>query len=787
MTKTLMSPFVPLRVAILSFLFAAPAFGQGPVGTWRGTEGRTIFTLQPDGTLRGDYPKYEGGRIIGTLQGLRLVGYWHQVSSNQRCEAARNGTYHWGRIVLTFTPDWTAFKGSWSYCDSPVTQAGWDGQREPDDTESKSKPALGVPLTGEGGDLVGMVTNPTTGKTRTQRRNPDGTTTVYDGERKVDPDGTERLIETASNGNRIETAVAPDGTITVTKATPGTGLTTTTTTPDGRVETIERDAAGNTSTSALTEGGSIVTERRNAKGELLGRSTDMPSGWIEHVDPQGNMRSVFRAENGLTTTIATDRSGNTATTIVDEKGEVLFRDTNLIGPREPGRAYFEQTLKGTDWDALPRPLKARYADSERSILQTHAIRAQEDAAAARRKVEEARRTAEKEGAAQETTKRFEALQAEQAAADKVAAERKALVDRRAEVEQSYETRRALQRQYDEAIARGDKAEAVRILERQDAHSAKSMVLLQHTPAELQALQRHSDTRSKLASEITARAYADAAKKMAADSSSQDITDSATRLAKFVSIGAEMQHATKGATRSADREKALAQAKQQEILRRLNQPGITAEERDILREMQDIAVAQESGASELLASNARIAAAGYSVDAALRLRGKAVKAGANAVGAVLAKRTAARATTTTTTSAAGRVAGRTGVTVIDDGARTVAVTAGQQRAMLEARAAASLDGLKVVARDVFSSSGKPLDFIEFTRAELVRLHTTGASLTRAEVAKKAALYRARAFARANAKAAEDAKASESVRRVLDAEAARVNRLIDEAIRAGGAVQ
>jgi YD repeat-containing protein len=784
MTKISMTAFVPLCVAIFSLLLAAPASAQGPVGTWRSTEGRTIFTVQPDGTLRGDYPKYPG-RIIGTLQGLRLVGHWHQESSNQRCEAARGGTHYWGRIVLTFTPDWNAFKGSWSYCDSPVTEAGWDGQRDPDAIEPK--PAPDVRLIGEDGNLIGMVTDPTTGKTRTQRRNPDGTTTSYDGERKVDADGTERLIETDSKGNRIESIVSPDGTVTVTKATPGAGLTTTTTTPDGRVVTVERDAAGNTSTSALTEGGSIVTERRNAKGEVLGRSTDMPSGWIEHVDPQGNLRSVFRAENGLTTTIATDRSGNTATTIVDEKGEVLFRDTNIIGPREPGRAYFEQTLKGTDWDALPTPLKARYADSERSVLQTQAIRAQEDAAAAHRRVEEARRAAEKEGAAQETRKRFEALQSEQAAADRVAAERKAVVDRRAEVEQSYETGRTLQREYDEAIARGDTAEAVKILARQDAHSAKSMALLQHTPAELRALERHSDARSKLASEITARAYADAAKKMAADTSSQDMTDSATRLAKFVSIGAEMQQATKGTTRSADREKALAQAKQQEILRRLNQPGITAEEREILREMQDIAVAQESAAAALSSSNARIAVAGYSVDAALRLRGKAVKAGANAVGAVLAKRTAARATTTTTASAAGGVAGRTGVTVIDDGARTVAVTAGQQRAMLEARAAASLDGLKVVARDVFSSSGKPLASIEFTRAELVRLHTTGASLTGAEVAKKAALYRARVFAEANAKAAKDAKAPDALQRVLTAEAERVNRLIREAITAAGAVQ
>ena len=645
----------------------------------------------------------------------------------------------------------------------------------------------GAPSAADAPDLLAMNADPRTGKIDTVRRNPDGSTTKYTGQRKKDADGTERLAETDDKGNRIETAVAPDGTVTVTRSRPGQGQTTTTTTPDGRVTTVERDVEGGTRTSKLAEDGSIITERRNPRGELVETVTDTGDGWTEHVDAHGNGRRVLRDASGETTTITTDRSGNTTTTVVGRDGAMISRETDIIAPLEPGRAYFEQTLKGTDWDALPRHLKTRYANSERALIETQARRAQEDADAARHKAAEAKRAAEDAAATEQTKKTFDTLRAEQERAGRIAAERKATLDRRAEVEKSYETARNLQRQYDDAVRRGDKEEAKRVMALQDEHHEKSMEVLRHTPEELRELERHSDVRSKLANEITASAHTAANKRMADDKSLQDDKEAVTNVTRFVSIGSQMQQSTRRTTRAADRERALAQAKQEEITRRLNDPATRPEEREILRELQDLAILQDSGAGELLAANARITAAGYALDGALLLSGgkllqtggQVIKGTATAVGNVVARRTAAQAGTAGTTGAATGLAGRTTVTLADDAGRTLGMTsrmtAAERAAILESRATASMSG------STASRTG-----VEITRSELARLHRPGANLTGAEIVTKAAVYRAREAARARLRRAIDQEASDAALAPLQAEFQRLSALIQQAQAAGRAL-
>jgi hypothetical protein len=126
---------VSVHVLLLStFLLSRPASAQSPIGEWRSNGGGSIersfaFVAQSDGTIRGDYDPSDQGRIIGRVQGQRLIGFWHEASSNQRCKYLRNGTYYWGRIIATFSADWKTFAAMWSYCDEEPLRGEWDGRR----------------------------------------------------------------------------------------------------------------------------------------------------------------------------------------------------------------------------------------------------------------------------------------------------------------------------------------------------------------------------------------------------------------------------------------------------------------------------------------------------------------------------------------------------------------------------------------------------------------------------------------------------------------------------------
>ena len=640
------------------------------------------------------------------------------------------------------------------------------------ETPKPPKPTTTASI-GSAPDIIVIQTDPVTGQTTTSRRNPDGSTTTYTGRRERMADGTERLTEIDSNGNKIVTGVAPDGTITETRSRPGKGETRTTTTPDGRVTTVDRDVSGRTRTSTLSEDGSVVSTIRNSDGEVTGTTRQRPDGWVEQTDSKGNMRRILREPNGTTTTVDTDSSGNVTTTTVGRDGKVVEREANIVGAREPGRAYYEQTLRGTHWDDLSQPLKNRLANSERLMRQSQVKRVEEEAAEARRKTEEARLPAQGASASEASKKRYEKMRADQEAADRAAAALKAKFARQNEVEAAYQTGRTLDRDYRAAIARGDKKEAMRILALQDENAVKTATLLERSPEELRAIEGYSDARSKISNDINARAYAAAERTIESDASLQRVKEGVTSVTQVVSVGSQMQQSTAAATQAANREKVHAQAKLQEIDRDLNDPTITPERRSILQDMREMAVLQEDGAKELLTSNSQITAAGYVIDGALTLTGAKVgqlgyKAAVSAVGKVVGRRTAAQAATTST---AGGIAGRSTITLVDD----VGGNLGKQ-ALLEARTSASLAEASKVAGRV-DLPGKALTF---TESELVRLHR--GFLTGPEIIKKADLYGARETAKYLARKAIEDGAADDVVEALAGEFRRLNGMIERAIKA-----
>lgn len=772
--------------------YGADNLFHGPFLQFHADGSRSFETTFDNGQLKGLWSEYHPngqlkrqGAMAGSQKGFHntadftwgiKTGPWLSFDSTGKLTNVVNYADNQvsGTVAYATDPDTGKTK---------ISVSNPDGTRTVTEVDRNGLPATATAeAPAEAADIVAMQTDPKTGQTSTVRRNPDGTTSTYQGFRTTDPDGTERFTETDDKGRRIETLVAPDGTLTVVKSNPGEGETRTITRPDGRVSTIERDPAGRTKTSHLAEDGSLISEVRDPGGKLVATLTQKPDGWKERVDAHGNRRSVKHEPDGSTITVTTDRSGNVTTTTTDRDGKVIASDSNIIAPTEPGRDYFERVLKGTDWDDVPQSLKTRYAASEQELIDVQARRAQEDAVNARAKVEAAERAAADQAGNEELERKLAAIKAEQEQADRIAARRAAQAARKAEIQQSYETSRDLQRQYDDAINRGDKTEAMRIMEKQDEHHAKATELLRHTPEELQEMERHADERATIAARINQAAHAGAAERIAADEALQSAKETVTMGTQVVSIGSQMQQATKAATRAANREKALAQSKQREIERLLADPATTPSQRQILQEMQELAVLQETGAGEMLAANARITTAGYAVDAAMVLTGgkvfqagaKGIQTAAGAVRTAITKRATVEASTAGTTS----MAGRTTLALTDDVAKNSAT-------LLESRASTSMDqASRIVGRDVLPSPPAPSTSMTFTPSELAHLHRPGANLTGAEIIKKGELYAQWAALRQRVRTAIENGVPESVLVPIRQEYVRLNQLINQGRAAGG---
>ncbi len=77
-----------------------------------------IYLQQQGAVVSGFYNDKQNGRIVrGRLEGPRLSAYWVEDMSDLRCERPLEGSYHWGRVYLTFSADGQRFEGNWGYCD----------------------------------------------------------------------------------------------------------------------------------------------------------------------------------------------------------------------------------------------------------------------------------------------------------------------------------------------------------------------------------------------------------------------------------------------------------------------------------------------------------------------------------------------------------------------------------------------------------------------------------------------------------------------------------------------
>ena len=98
-------------------------------GTWDTSWGAMTLRQEADGRVTGTYEN-GASQIDARNTANTIEGYWIEPTSTRRCDTARGGSVHWGRVqfVLVERDRWV---GKYTYCDGPVgrSAADWDGTR----------------------------------------------------------------------------------------------------------------------------------------------------------------------------------------------------------------------------------------------------------------------------------------------------------------------------------------------------------------------------------------------------------------------------------------------------------------------------------------------------------------------------------------------------------------------------------------------------------------------------------------------------------------------------------
>jgi hypothetical protein len=440
----------------------------------------------------------------------------------------------------------------------------------------------------------------------------------------IDPiTGVMTTVVPGPNGTRLATKTNPDGSIVSTRVEragsrasivsttdPKTGITTTVTTdangrqvvttsetrlePDGRRRLIASDDRGTRTETIVNADGSSLTAETDRNGRTT-RIAAGPDGALNvfDVNADGSITETARAADGTTLSLTVDQQGNFA------RAEATFPDGSDIREDAAG-------------------LTARVIDDQQRSFETTLL-------------PDGTVVSEVRDATGEVIRRKDDRE-----------------KRQRDIEASKATAKKLQKDYDAAIARGDKAAALRIQQEQDRHEQASMALLSVTEEEQATMDRQQALRDAIMTDVIASARGEAQQKVDADSS-QDLKEAITSGTKYVSIGSAMQQDTKASTRLADFQVAFSEAKDHRLRQRLDDPKTTPEERKIISDLLKLSTAQKEAAEEQLTSNARLTAIGYTVDAALVATGVGTAyLGARAAATAVGTQAAAAATRTAAT-------------------------------------------------------------------------------------------------------------------------------------------
>jgi len=87
-------------------------------GIWE-TNWGTVNAFATEDGYQGDYTS-DNGLFYMLWDGGMLTGYWVEDQSDVACAYAENGSFYWGRLLLTNSTDAPGFKMKWGYCDGEL-------------------------------------------------------------------------------------------------------------------------------------------------------------------------------------------------------------------------------------------------------------------------------------------------------------------------------------------------------------------------------------------------------------------------------------------------------------------------------------------------------------------------------------------------------------------------------------------------------------------------------------------------------------------------------------------
>ncbi|MDX5360240.1 MAG: hypothetical protein LPL00_02740 [Alphaproteobacteria bacterium] len=479
---------------------------------------------------------------------------------------------------------------------------------------------------GSGAGTLSFV-DPETGVTRTIIRDGDGRRRVLESVGWIDPLGDANLLHVDNFGREIEVLAMANG-ISVIEARDlmgraeetivledGTRMTSRQTPLGDRIETVE------------TPDGLAEIAVFDSAGQLVTRTRSNEDGSATTVDAKGYKRTVSApVGDGTVEIVEEDPHGNLTRTAYDAQGTVVATRRERARPYEPGEAYYLNDLKGNiPWDELDDGDRKRFADTEQMMRNNRDTAEFRTAQAEARRVEKERQNQRFAELDAELDAELADIAAGQAAADRAALARDAQLELDARRDEVTDRLSDLDRRIEVARDAGNIEEQRKLEAEHDELHDASLDLFLPTEAEEAEIGRRQAVRDALLDEVggVARTLGDKAYRHMSED--QDDTEFYAAGARYVSLGAEMQHMLAGNQRVAMREKAGAQGWFEAIGQKLADPGTTAEEREILADMRDLARLRQEGGDRLMSDNARIVAAGYATDAVLMAAGPAAKA------------------------------------------------------------------------------------------------------------------------------------------------------------------
>ncbi len=107
----------------------APFVDTRWIGEYTSTHGKKMtFQPEPYTDVIGRYQS-DNGRIVGKVVGRKLDGYWVERWTKKKCKTQKDNSYYWGWFRVTFNEDFSAYSGTWAYCEDSKTGGKWEGKK----------------------------------------------------------------------------------------------------------------------------------------------------------------------------------------------------------------------------------------------------------------------------------------------------------------------------------------------------------------------------------------------------------------------------------------------------------------------------------------------------------------------------------------------------------------------------------------------------------------------------------------------------------------------------------